>query len=62
MATEPLLRLDSDIEIRKDLLPHCRLRPGDIWKDPVRGHKVGVLDATCPNATSENNGEQKRHR
>ena len=53
MATEPLPRLDSDTEIRKDLLTYCRLKPGDIWEDPVGGHKVGVLDATSPNAVSE---------
>ena len=41
MATEPLPRLDSDTEIRKDLLAYCRLKPGDVWEDPVRGHKVG---------------------
>ena len=53
MGTEPLSRLDSDTEIRKDLLTYCRLNPGDVWQDPVRGHKVGVLDATCLDAVSE---------
>ncbi len=52
MATEPLTRLDSDTEIRTKLLLHCRLKPGEVWHDPVRGHKVGVLDATCPDAVS----------
>lgn len=47
MAGEPLPRLDSDIEIREKLLAYCRLQPGDIWEDPIYGHKVGVLDATC---------------
>lgn len=50
MATEPLPRLDSDTEIRKELLPYCRLKPGDVWEDPLRGHRVGVSDATCPDA------------
>ena len=50
MATEPLPRLDSDNEIRKELLPYCRLKPGDVWEDPLQGHRVGVLDATCPDA------------
>ena len=59
MATEPLPRLDSDTEIRKKLLTHCRLKPGEIWEDPVRGHKVGVLDATCPDAVSEIMGYEK---
>ena len=59
MATEPLPRLDSDTEIRKDLLAYCRLKPGDVWEDPVRGHKVGALDATCPNAVSKIMGSNK---
>ena len=59
MATEPLPRLDSDTEIRKELLTHCRLKPGDIWEDPVRRHRVGVLDTTCPNAVSEIMGGKK---
>ena len=53
MATEPLPRLDFDAEIREKLLPHCRLRQGDVWEDPVQGHKVGVLDATCSDAASK---------
>lgn len=53
MATEPLPRLDSDTSIRKKLLTYCRLKPGDIWEDPVRGHKVGVLDATCPDSIAK---------
>ena len=59
MATEPLPRLDSDIEIRKELLTHCRLKPGDIWEDPVQGHRVGVLDATYPDAVSKIMGDRK---
>ena len=59
MATEPLPRLDSDTEIRKELLTHCRLKPGDIWEDPVRRHRVGVLDTTCPNAVSKIMGSNK---
>ena len=59
MATEPLPRLDSDTEIRKKLLPHCRLKLGDVWEDPVRGHRVGVLDATCPDATLKMMGGKK---
>jgi len=27
-------------------LPLCRLKYGEIWEDPIIGHKVGVLDAT----------------
>lgn len=59
MATEPLPRLDSDTEIRKDLLTYCRLKPGDVWEDPVVGHKVGVLDATCSDAALKIMGDKK---
>jgi len=43
---ERLPRLDSNPELRQRLLPLCRLKYGEIWKDPLRGHRVGVLDAT----------------
>lgn len=59
MATEPLPRLDADTELRKELLTHCRLKSGEVWEDPVQGHKVGVLDATCPDAVSEIMGHKK---
>ena len=45
-TSEKLQRLDLHGQLRKEILPLCRLKYGDIWEDPVRGHKVGVLDAT----------------
>ena len=45
-TTERLKRLDLHGELRKKILPLCRLKYGDVWEDPVNGHKVGVLDAT----------------
>lgn len=45
MAKERLPRLDSSPEFRKNLLPYCRLRPGDVWEDPKGLHRVGCLDA-----------------
>ncbi len=47
---EQLPRLDTHPELYKRLLPYCRLQDGDIWEDPVAGHRVGVLDATDPMA------------
>ncbi len=44
MNNNPLPRLDEDDEIRQQLLPHCRLKPGEIWEDPKGMHKVGCLD------------------
>ncbi len=46
MNNNPLPRLDSSPELRKRLLPYCRLKLGDVWIDPVRGHRVGCLDAS----------------
>ena len=43
---EKIGRLDADYELRKKVLPLCRLNMGEIWEDEIRGHKVGVLDAT----------------
>lgn len=43
---ERLPRLDSNPEIRERLLKYCRLQYGEVWTDPVSGHRIGVLDAT----------------
>ncbi len=45
MAKEKLQRIDRDREISSSLLPYCRLKYGEIWTDPVHGHRVGCLDA-----------------
>ena len=45
MRNNPLPRLDSSPEFRERLLPYCRLRPGEVWADDGRGHRVGCLDA-----------------
>ncbi len=46
MKNNPLPRLDRSPELRRKLLPYCRLRAGDIWVDRIRGHRVGCLDAS----------------
>lgn len=46
MKNNPLPRLDTSSEMRDRLLPHCRLRLGDIWCDPMGKHRVACLDAT----------------
>ena len=46
MKNNPLPRLDDLLSIRNQLLPYCRLKPGEIWVDPIAGHRVGCLDAT----------------
>lgn len=45
-TTEKLQRLDLHGTLKEKIRPLCRLRYGEIWTDPVKGHKVGVLDAT----------------
>ena len=45
MIKHPLARLDRDEQLRQSLLPFCRLKPGDVWSDELRGHRVGCLDA-----------------
>jgi site-specific DNA-methyltransferase (adenine-specific) len=46
MPTEELPRIDGNVELRKKLIPLCRLAPGELWEDPEGKHRVGVLDAT----------------
>jgi DNA modification methylase len=43
---EKLSRLDFDEDLRKKIMPFCRLKYGEIWEDKIFGHRVGVLDAT----------------
>jgi site-specific DNA-methyltransferase (adenine-specific) len=50
VRNNPLPRLDTDDEWRRRLLPHCRLRLGEIWSDPLGKHQVACLDATDVNA------------
>jgi site-specific DNA-methyltransferase (adenine-specific) len=45
-TTERLKRLDLHGDLKEKILPFCRLKPGEVWEDSVRGHRVGVLDAT----------------
>lgn len=45
MKNNPLPRLDKNKSLRQKLLPLCRLKPGEVWIDPVNNHKIGCLDA-----------------
>lgn len=44
MKNNPLPRLDRDEALRQKILPFCRLKPGEIWVDPLNRHKIGCLD------------------
>lgn len=58
---EKLKRLDLERELRKKVLPLCRLDYGDIWEDPICGHRTGVLDATLEKDVSQiMNGERAK--
>ena len=59
MKNNPLPRLDSDTEIREQLLPLCRLQPGQIWIDPQGKHRVACADATDRTAIQELFGDEK---
>ncbi len=45
MLTYPLPRLDKENNTHNRLLEFCRLQPGEVWTDPINGHRVGCLDA-----------------
>jgi len=46
MTNHPLPRLDQSPELHAALLPHCRLKRGEVWQDPGGRHRVGCLDAS----------------
>ncbi len=47
MHYQPLPRLDTDNDdLKQHLLSVCRLRPGQVWHDPLGRHIVGCGDAT----------------
>lgn len=56
---ERLPRLDTHPELRRKLLPFCRLHHGEVWEDPVHGHRVGVFDATKKSHVDELIGKAK---
>lgn len=59
MINHPLARLDRDEQLRQSLWPFCRLKPGDVWSDELRGHRVGCLDAAERNDVMKLCGKQK---
>ena len=59
MKNGTLPRLDEDEETRQRLLPYCRLKSGEIWIDPLSGHKIGCLDAANPRHIKDLMGSEK---
>jgi len=58
MPKEAIPRLDDDT-FREKILPYCRLKQGDIWKDPLNRHRIGVLDATSREDCKEISNSKK---
>lgn len=56
---EELRRLDLEGELKRKILPFCRLQYGEVWEDPINGHRVGVLDATKEQDVEKIIGEEK---
>ena len=59
MKRLPLPRLDTNLQVREQLLPLCRLKPGQIWEDPEGRHRVGCLDATQASHVAALMGQSK---
>ena len=57
MLNHPIARLDRDEKLRNRLIPFCRLKPGEIWRDRRSGHSVGCLDAASPEDTKSLSGK-----
>ena len=53
MTKERIPRIDNNEELKKIILPYCRLKAGETWRDSVVGHKVGCLDAGNENDISK---------
>lgn len=58
-SREKIPRIDADADLRKALLPFCRLRYGEVWEDPVCGHRVGCLDASREADMMKLRGDQR---
>jgi site-specific DNA-methyltransferase (adenine-specific) len=53
VTKERIPRIDNNEELKKIILPYCRLKAGETWRDSVVGHKVGCLDAGNENDISK---------
>ncbi len=51
----------SNPEMRQRLLPHCRLKPGEVWRDPEGRHVVGCGDATDNGFVDRVTGANRSH-
>ncbi len=59
VKNNPLPRLDTEESVRQALLPFFRLQTGELWEDPVEGHRVACLDSSDSPAVKRLMGENK---
>lgn len=59
MVSFPLPRLDSDVKLKELLLPYCRFKPGEIWIDKKKGHKIACIDAADESQVKNLMGRKK---
>ncbi len=59
MVNFPLPRLDSDSKLKELLLPYCRFKPGYIWIDEKKRHKIACIDAADENQIKNLMGDKK---
>lgn len=58
-TSEKLTRLDLNESLMEKIRPLCRLKRGEIWEDPLHGHRVGVLDGTDSDDVQKIAGDMK---
>ena len=59
MLNAPLPRLDTDQYLYSMVLPYCRLKKNEIWKDPLGKHIIGCIDAVDYTSLKEGFGKKK---
>ncbi|NOX18915.1 MAG: site-specific DNA-methyltransferase, partial [Chlorobi bacterium] len=59
MIKNPLPRIDKDEELRGALRKYCRIKEGEIWRDPEGKHSVGCFDCVDEKKVSELIGNEK---
>lgn len=59
MINFPLPRLDKDPELKKLLLPYCRLNLNEVWCDEKKYHRVACIDAGDHSALTRILGKEK---
>ncbi len=53
MKNFQLPRIDNDEVLKNYFEKFCRIKPGEVWRDPERQHRIGCFDATNENSILE---------